>query len=211
MGSSKEVPVVFLERFDFAAAEPVFGDALHGGARGGGGGQVGDLVFYGGLADVGVVPLAGLAGGGVNDEMDGAALDLVLDIGTLHFVDFGAQFGCDSPGLEELECALGGLQPEPELRELPGGFYDRFFVAVGHADEDDPGLRQRRLGGFFGFEVGQAESSRQSEHLTGGPHFRAEERIDFGKHVEGEGNLLDPDVREFAALELEVAQGCPKH
>ena len=56
------------------------GDAVRGGQGGGDRGDVRDLVLDGGLADVGIVVLAELSDGGVDDQVDLAVLDAVGDV-----------------------------------------------------------------------------------------------------------------------------------
>lgn len=88
--------MIALERFHPRPARPVFGDSQGRGVGGRGRRDVGDPVFDGCLADVGVVGCTHPADRRVDDELYLIALDLVDDVRALGFMDLVAQFRLDA-------------------------------------------------------------------------------------------------------------------
>ena len=81
----------FLQGFylQFSAFFPYFADAFCGGDSGRHGGHIGNLSFYGSLADIAVVETAFLAGRRIDDELNLSVCNGVIYIGTplLQFLD----------------------------------------------------------------------------------------------------------------------------
>jgi hypothetical protein len=121
-------------------------------------------------ADLPLVGGRALLGRRVDDELNLAVLDQVLDVG---------------PALRELRDArrrdaflrervvrpAGGHEVEAGVGEHPRDGDDRLLVGVAHGDEDVPAGRQHGAGGDLALGEGELERVVDAHHLAGAAHF----------------------------------------
>ena len=100
-------------------------------------------------------------------------------------MDFLYKLGFNPALAEEIAGTIGCQDLKTEFYEFPGDLNDNFVFGA-YTHKDGSGGRQDGLRRFLGFVESKAEGVRQSEHFTCGPHFRSEQRIDLGEHIEWE-------------------------
>src|SRR5690606_2186222 len=158
-----------------------------------GGGAV-DLVLQGVTTDRvrvsdGLTPL-----GGIDDQGNFVVLDHVNHMRTTfgHLVHPAhRQAGC----FKHLGGTGGSDYLEAQRNEITRDLNGLFLVILANADEGTAGVRQDFAGTDLCLGEGFAEAVADAHHLTGGFHFRAEDRVDTRELGEGEHRFLDAEER----------------
>lgn len=102
---------------------PEGGNSLGGGAGGGDGCNIGHLVLDGRFADVGIVMLAELAAGRIDDELNLFVFDPIHNVGPA-FMHLQNLFRFHAVLPEEAVRSVCGLDSEAQIPEFPGHFDD---------------------------------------------------------------------------------------
>ena len=163
--------------------------------------DVRDAVLDGCLPQVGVIVDGLFAGGGVDDKVDVAVRHEVEDVRTA-FIEFQDFLGLDAGGIDGVAGGAGGDDLEAGFIEELRDFDDLVLVLAVDGDEDRAFEGQGGRCAFLSFEERAARGPGDAEDFAGGPHFGAEDRVDFLEHLEGEDRFLDTVVRDVALAEL---------
>src|SRR5690606_35060911 len=87
--------------------------------------------------------------------------------------------------------AGGSDDIEAKVNQFAGHVGNEGLVIFAHADEHGAGGRQHFAGTQLGLGEGLGEAVPHTHHLTGGLHFRPEDRVNAGELGEGEHRFLD--------------------
>ena len=169
------------------------GDRARGGDAGGERGEAGDAAGDGGAADLPAIGARARARGGVDDQVDVAALDPVEHVRPA-LGDLVERLRGDPHARDRLGGAACGEDPEAVLVQALGDREGARLIGIGDRDEHGAVQRQRAAGG--GLRLGERgrEVARDPHHLPGGAHLRAEHRVGALEAIERQHRLLDRDV-----------------
>ncbi len=171
-------------------------------------GQAGDAQLDAPVVQVDEVPdVLRLCGAGEDDVVDLSVLQQLEHPVVLaqlsHHLHIGAQ-AADLPGR-----AVGGIQLEAHLVQLPGDVHDLRLVPAVHGDQDPRVLALLHLvsGGDQALEQGLLHIGAQAQDLAGGLHLRGQGRVGVGDLLKGEHGHLHRHIGGLAVQAGAVAQG----
>ena len=165
-----------LEGVDLQGFRLQGGDRLHGGASPGQGGHRRHGVIKRGLTQVGVVVLGLATDRGVDDQLDSAGSDRVLDVGAT-FMNLQHRLDAQTLTAEQLGRATGGDQGKAQFAQAAGHRHQGGLVAVVGGDEDVARGRQGIACGLLGLGVGHAEAPGTAHHLAGAAHLGSQQGV----------------------------------
>ena len=184
------------------------GQDIRQGAGGVQRGQAGDAQLDAPVVQVDEVPdILRLRGAGEDDVVDLPGLQQlehpVVPAQLAHHLHIGAQ-APDLPG-----GAVGGVEAEAHLVQLPGDVDDLRLVPAVHGDQDPRVLALLHLvsGGDQALEQGLLHVLAQAQHLAGGLHLRGQGGVGVSDLLEGEHRNLHRHIGGAAVQPGAVAQG----
>ena len=171
------------------------------------GGDAGHGVLHGGAADLeAVAVLLAPLGGGVDDQVNGAALDHVQNVG-VGLGDTVDPLALDASLREGVAGAGGGIDLHAHLLEAPGDAYHLGLVLVLHGDNDPAAaLGHLQTGALEGLQQGLGIGLGQTQHLAGGLHLGAQAGVHIGELLKGEHGGLDGEIAGLAVQAGAIAQ-----
>ena len=98
--------------------------------------------------------------------------------------------------LDQIAGAACGQDLETAVIKDLSDFRNFRLILLVDGDQDCSLCGKCRVSAFLCLEVSLTGLGRDTEHLAGRTHLRAEQGIDFLEHIEGEYCLLDAIVRD---------------
>src|SRR5215216_856750 len=191
--SRLQVLVILLKGLDVVAGFPEGGDAESSRASAAQGGHDGSVGIDSRGANANFVSARGLAGGGVDDELNLAIFEKIERVGTaLGQLEDALNF---KTGFFENGCGAGSRDKfEPEIRKEPGDACHFLLVRITHADKDASAHREWTAGRHLRFGVGDTQVGVESHDFAGGTHFRRKENVLAMETVEGKDRFFDGPI-----------------
>jgi len=164
-------------------------------------------VLHGGAADLeAVAVLLAALGGGVDDQVHGAALDHIQDIG-VGLGDAVDPLALNAGLCEGVAGAGGGIDLHAHLLKAPGDADHFGLVLVLHGDDDPAApLGYLQTGALEGLQEGLGIGLGQTQHLAGGLHLGAQAGVHVGELLEGEHGSLDGEIAGLTVQAGAIAQ-----
>ena len=142
-----------------------------------------------------------LADRGIDDQLDLAVGHVIENI-RASLVKLLYALDRDSRLLDQVTCSAGRHQLKSCRVESSGdGNYFELILVV-DGDKSGAGNRQRCLSAFLCLVECETRSLGNAEDLTGGSHFRSENRVYFLEHIEREDSFLDAEIRNDSFLHI---------
>ena len=172
------------------------------------GGEAGDSQLDAAVGQADEVPdVLRLRGPGEDDVVDLPVLQELEDPVVL--AQLAHDFHAGAQPLDLMGGAVGCVEPEAQLVQLPGGVQDFRLVPAVHGDEHALFLLALHLvpGGDQALKEGLLHVLAKAQDLPGGLHLRGEGGVGVGELLEGEDGDLDGGIGGLRVEPGAIAQG----
>jgi len=126
----------------------------------------------------------------------------------MHFKNL---FGLDSVFFQKPVRPLRGKNLKTDFFKRPRRFQHAALVFFFHRNQNGSLRGKVLLSRFLCLVISQAERIGQAQHFAGGPHFRAQNRVDFRIHVKGKNGLLHAEVTERFVFQIQILKLFAQH